>query len=76
MEPSHPAFSQFGNHTIPSQFGKCAIILPKHVYPVGPDSQRRQNVLGLHIFRNLAEKKINMAAMNMEKFKWTYNLSK
>ena len=42
--------------------------LPLNANPGGPAYQRRENIaLGLHIFRNLAENKINMAAVNTSK---------
>ena len=55
MKPSQPVF------IIPSQHGKHASPLHKISIEVG------QPVLGLHIFRNLAEEKINMVAVNMSK---------
>ena len=52
MEPSQSAL------IIPSQLGKCAGPLPYNANPGAPASQRRWYVvLGLQIFRNLAEKK-------------------
>ena len=54
MEPSQPVF------IIPSQCGKHASPLYKMSIEVG------QSVLGLYIFRNLAEE-IIMAAVNMSK---------
>ena len=55
MKPSQPVF------IIPSQLGKHASPLHKMTIQVG------QRALGLHIFRNLAEEKVNMAAVNMPK---------
>ena len=55
MEPSQPVF------IIPSKLTKHASPLHKIPIEVG------QPILGLHIFRNLAEEKINMAAINMSK---------
>ena len=55
MEPSQSAF------IIPSQLGKHASPLHKMPIEVG------QPILGLHIFRNLAEEKMNMTAVNMSK---------
>ena len=55
MEPSQPVF------IIPSQLGKHASPLHKMSNEVG------QPILGLHIFRDLAEEKINMVAVNMSK---------
>ena len=55
MEPSQPVF------IIPSQLGKHASPLHKMSVEVG------QPVLGLHIFRNVAEEKIKMVAENMSK---------
>ena len=55
MEPSQLAFK------IPSQLGKNANPLYKMSTEVG------QPVLGLHIFRNLAEEKIKMVAVDMSK---------
>ena len=56
MEPSQPVF------IIPSQLGKHASPLYKIPIEVG------QPILGLHIFRNLTEEKINMAVVNMSKW--------
>ena len=55
IEPIQPVF------IIPSQLGKHASSLHKMTIEVG------QCALGLHIFRNLAEEKVNMAAVNMSK---------
>ena len=55
MELSQPVF------IIPSQIGKHAS--PLHKISIEVD----QPVLGLHIFRNLAEEKINMVVANMSK---------
>ena len=55
MEPKQPVF------IITSQLGKHASPLHKMSIEVG------QPVLGLHIFRNLAEEKMNMVAVNMSK---------
>ena len=55
MEPAQPVF------IIANQFGKHASPLHKMSVEVG------QPVLGLHIFRNLTEEKINMAAVNIPK---------
>ena len=55
VEPSESAF------IITSQLGMHASTLRKMPVEMG------QPVLGLHIFRNLAEEKINMAAVNMSK---------
>ena len=54
-EPSQPAF------TISNQLNKLAS--PFHVM----SSEVGQPVLGLHIFRNLAEEKVNMAPKNTSK---------
>ena len=54
MEPSQPAF------IIPSQ-------LVKHANPLKVPIEVGRPSLGLHIFRNLAEEKINMATVNMSK---------
>ena len=55
MEPSQPAFIR------PSQLGMHASPLHKMSVEVG------QSVFGLHIFRNIAEEKINMVAVEMSK---------
>ena len=71
MELNQPTF------IIPSQLGKRAGPLPQNVDPVGQARQTRQDVvLGFHIFRNLAEKKVNMVAVNMSKFNRTNHLCK
>ena len=54
-EPSQPVFA------IPSQLGKHASTLYKMSIEV------YQPVLGLHIFSNLAEEKINTVAVNKSK---------
>ena len=53
METSQPVF------IIPSQLGKHAS--PIHELSV----EMGQPALGLHIFRNLTEEEINLAAVNM-----------
>ena len=55
MKPSQPVF------IIPSQLGKHASPLHKISIEVG------QPVVGLHIFRNLSEEKIDMVAINTSK---------
>ena len=63
MELNQPAF------TIPSQPSKQASPFSCNRRPGGPGHRTRWNVvLGLHIFKNLVEKK-NMAAVNISKFK-------
>ena len=62
MEPSQSAFPITGQH---------------NCNPSGPALSTRQNVaLGLHIFRDLEETTIKMAAVNIATFNWTNNLCK
>ena len=52
MEPSQPVFTS-----------SAGLLAHFHEIQIEAD----QSVLGLHIFRNLAEEKINMAPVNMSK---------
>ena len=65
MEPSQPAFPITGQP------------FSHNCNPSGPALSTRQNVaLGLHIFRDLEETTIKMAAVNIATFNWTNNLCK